>query len=42
MFFGQLHYLFRVHFVCLVILKNPKFQVPLFSTAKGEGYENVT
>ena len=35
-------YLFRVHFVCLVILKNPKFQVPLFSTAKGEGYENVT
>lgn len=41
-FLDSFIYLFRVHFVCLVILKNPKFQVPLFSTAKGEGYENVT
>ena len=35
-FFGQ------PHFVCLSILKNLKFQVPLLSTAKGEGYENIT
>ena len=42
MFFGQPHLSFPTSFRLFINFKNLKFQVPLLSTAKGEGYENVT